>query len=291
MITLRNIRRILCAGGVIAGLTLVAGQAQAAASLWFGNDGAGTDYHTTTSGALLGTVSQSLTGAAWDGSTLYLGDPAATIFTDTLAGVSKSPVSFTIPVLGGPAEDMAWDSKRNQLVRVFHTNGTSGEIEIFTKTGTVISSFALPTTDPTGTLTGTMGALGVAYDSTRDQLDISYCNVGCGAPGGVIEAYDPVTLAFLGTVFTSSTEYLGGLGYQRSTDTLWVGGFDPSFGYFVEHAMRDGTVLSRFGSAVFPDGLEFVSVPEPATWAVMLVGVTGLGASLRRRRSAQARAA
>jgi hypothetical protein len=238
---------------------------------------------------LLGTVSQSLTGAAWDGSTLYLGDPAATIFTDTLAGVSKSPVSFTVPVLGGPAEDMAWDSKRNQLVRVFHTNGTSGEAEIFTKTGTVISSFALPTTDPTGTLTGTMGALGVAYDSTRDQLDISFCNVGCGALGGVVEAFDPVTLTMLGTVFTSDSAYLGGLGYDRATDTLWVGGFDAG-GLFVENRMRDGTILSRFASSVFPDGMEFIAVPEPGTWAVMLVGLAGLGASLRRRRSADARA-
>jgi hypothetical protein len=280
---------LFAASALAAGLVLAAAPAHASATLWFGNDGAGTDFHTTTSGAVLGTISESLTGAAWDGSTLYVGDPGATIEKKTLAGAAL-PGTFTIPALGSPAEDMAWDSKRHELVRVFHIgSGNQGYIERFDASGNVISSAALPTVDPTGTLTGTMGALGVAYDSLRDELDISFCNEGCGAIGGVIEAFHPTSYAMLGTVFTSATQYLGGLGYQHSTDTLWVGGADAG-GAFVEHAMRDGTVLSRFASSVFPDGMEYAATPEPATWASMLLGFGVLGLAARRRRTA-ARAA
>lgn len=32
-----------------------------------------------------------------------------------------------------------------------------------------------------------------------------------------------------------------------------------------------------------PSGVSYVAVPEPATWAVMLIGFTGMGAVLRRR--------
>jgi hypothetical protein len=275
------------AGGLFASIVLSGAAANAADSLWFGNDGAGVDFHTTLNGTVIGTINESLTGAAWDGSNLFVGDPGVTIEKKTLAGAAL-PGTFTIPALGSPAEDMAWDSKRQDLVRVFHIgSGNQGYVEVFSRSGTVVASAALPTVDPTGTLTGTMGALGVAYDSRRDQYDISFCNEGCGAIGGVVEAFDPTTLSFVSTIFTSSTQYLGGLGYQRGNDTLWVGGAD-SGGFFVEHFLRNGTILSRFGSAVFPDGMEFIAVPEPATWASLLLGFGLLGLAARRRRATAA---
>ena len=288
MKTKQPIGRLLLAGGLATSFALAHTPANAAASLWFGNDGAGTEFHTTTGGAVLGTISESLTGVAWTGSTLYVGDPGTSIEAKTLAGGSK-PGSFTVAAPGSPAEDMAWDSSSHQLYRVFHIGaGNQAYIESFTTAGVVTSTFALPTADPTGTLTSTMGALGVAYDSTRNQLDVSFCNEGCGALGGVIEAFDPTTMAMLGTVFTSSTAYLGGLGYDAATDTLWVGGADSS-GSFVEHTLRDGTVLSRFASSVFPDGFEFIAdVPEPATWALMICGFGLAGAALRRRETTSA---
>src|SRR5271157_4949831 len=49
-------------------------EAANAGTLWFGNDYGGTDYHTTTTGTVLGTINESLTGVAWDGTTLFVSD-------------------------------------------------------------------------------------------------------------------------------------------------------------------------------------------------------------------------
>jgi hypothetical protein len=43
--------------------------------------------------------------------------------------------------------------------------------------------------------------------------------------------------------------------------------------------------------AALLDGVSLAAVPEPATWAVMLIGIAGLGAVARRRRNAAAAAA
>jgi hypothetical protein len=280
----RNRTHFLAAAAAVAALAAVTSPAKAGGTLWFGNDGAGTEFHTDLNGNVIGTVKQSITGVAWTGSTLYMGDPGANIFAKNLDGTPK-PGNFTTPVLGSPSEDMAWDSKRHDLVRVYHFALASGEIQVFNTSGGVINSAALMSVDPTGTLTTPMGALGVAYDSKRDQFDVSFCNNGCGAIGGVVEAYDASTLAYVGTLFTSTTSYLGGLGYDPATDTLWVGG-DNANGVFVDHMTRDGTILSGFGGfGVFPDGMEFISssVPEPSAWVLMLLGVAGLGLALRVR--------
>jgi len=42
-------------------------------SLWFGNDTAGTDFHTDLAGTTLGTLAIESTGVAWDGTNLYFG--------------------------------------------------------------------------------------------------------------------------------------------------------------------------------------------------------------------------
>ncbi|PYT23174.1 MAG: hypothetical protein DMG58_28570 [Acidobacteria bacterium] len=143
--------------------------------------------------------------------------------------------------------------------------------------------FPLSPIDPDGILTP-LGALGIAYDSTRDQLDISYCQVGCGAFGGVVIAYDPDTLAPIGEVFRSIDSYIGGLGYDPSTDTLWAGGEDRS-GFKVTHYSRTGTDLLHFSASVFGDGMEFIpaAVPEPGTFGLMALFLAG--AALRFRKA------
>jgi hypothetical protein len=136
------------------------------------------------------------------------------------------------------------DPNLHELFRIFHFNSTSGYIEGFSTSGAVISSFALPSVDPTGTLTSAMGAIGLAYDSLRNQLDISFCNHGCGAIGGVVEAFNPINMAYDDTLFTSTSSYFGGLGYETATDTLWIGG-DDAGGFYVAHVQRDGTVEAQ----------------------------------------------
>ncbi len=49
-----------------------------------------------------------------------------------------------------------------------------------------------------------------------------------------------------------------------------------------------GTPANNLPPVAFLDGVSLTAVPEPATWAIMLMGFAGLGAALRARRRAVA---
>lgn len=81
---------------------------------------------------------------------------------------------------------------------------------------------------------------------------------------------------------------------SNTVDKVWLSGLDPntpiiSIGSLDEVALVDPTngdvgqvLLSGLSG---PHGLDFISnVPEPSTWAMMLVGFGGLGAALRLAR-------
>ncbi len=78
-----------------------------------------------------------------------------------------------------------------------------------------------------------------------------------------------------------------------TVDKVWLSGLDPNtpivaIGGLDEVALVDpatGDVEQALLSGlVSPHGLDFVPVPEPSTWAMMLVGIGGLGAALRLAR-------
>jgi uncharacterized protein (TIGR03118 family) len=97
--------------------------------------------------------------------------------------------------------------------------------------------------------------------------NFSYINAG-------INAFDPVTGAFLGTIPINA-----GLG--NTPGGLWALGFgvggsngDPNTLYFTDGI--NGETNGLFGA--------ISAVPEPATWAMMLIGFAGLGFAFRQSR-------
>jgi len=80
-----------------------------------------------------------------------------------------------------------------------------------------------------------------------------------------------------GRSFESNTFGLNSVGVHTSGDDFWNSSF---FGANFTNANNEG-VFPTFSSGV--EGSEG-AVPEPATWAMMLVGFGGLGAAMRRQR-------
>ncbi|HEY2009002.1 MAG TPA: PEPxxWA-CTERM sorting domain-containing protein [Rhizomicrobium sp.] len=79
----------------------------------------------------------------------------------------------------------------------------------------------------------------------------------------------------------------------NTVDKVWLSGLDPNtpivaIGGLGEVALVDpttGDVESALLSGLdSPHGMDFVPVPEPSTWAMMLIGFGGLGAALRLAR-------
>jgi uncharacterized protein (TIGR03118 family) len=108
--------------------------------------------------------------------------------------------------------------------------------------------------------------------------------VGNFGGDGRINAYDPTTGAFIGTLD-------GKNGAPLSIPELWgltigddgPGGGSPNFLYFTAGLKDESHGL--FGSL---SPAVFAAVPEPSTWAMMLLGFTGLAfAGYRRARHAR----
>jgi hypothetical protein len=87
------------------------------------------------------------------------------------------------------------------------------------------------------------------------------------------------------------TTYLSGAVSQSYSLSSIGGGYNnyPSFSAYVfDHAC--GVYYCDGGGGESAINYAFVAVPEPATWAMMLVGVGGLGAAMRSQRRKQAAA-
>ena len=258
--------------------TLAGFQGRAFAGLWLGNDTVGDVFQTSTTGAVITDLKNlPVTGIAFDGASLYFADPSGN-FTKRTADGATILSSFSIPS-GDTGEDLAWDSKRKVLWRIVHTN----VLQEINPSGSLITSFMIPTGD---SVLGTLGGLGIAYDSKRDELDVSFCSAGCSSlAAGLVDRVNPATGLVLGMLFRTTGFATGGLGYDPAADSLWVGDLTT-----VRNMSRTGTVLSSFtrlSPGAFVDGLEFVaSVPEPSSVVLFgsglaLLAVTGI---LRHRR-------
>jgi len=262
----------LSGGAVFLAMAFIA---PARADLWLGNDAGGDVFRTTNSGGVVTDLpGLPVTGIASDGSSLYFADRVGN-FTKRTADGSTILDSFTV-ASGDTGEDLAWDTNRDVLWRIVHTNVLQ---EINPATHSLVNSFNIPTADP---ILGTLGGLGVAYDGTRDELYVSFCSVGCSSlAAGLVDIVDPSTGLVSGTLFRTSGFATGGLGYDPSTDSLWVG--DETI---VRNMSRAGGVLSSFNRPQpggFVDGLEFVpAVPEPSFYFLVLLGLAFIIAAHRQ---------
>ncbi|HZZ30512.1 MAG TPA: PEPxxWA-CTERM sorting domain-containing protein [Phenylobacterium sp.] len=202
---------------------------------------------------------------------LYAGDPS---------GGEINKVSYTGQLLGTIAvpgiataccnEDMIWTG-----TQLYHAQYGDGIQQIDINTGAVLSNQAQP------------DVVGMSY--VGGQIWITHWGAH------EVGIWDPTTNTFTAEFSTPSTA--GGLAYDAADGIMWVG---LGGGSVVPYTL--GGVALNAGFKPFGDigdtidGLAFLGeatgggVPEPSTWALMLLGFGSLGAALRNRRSVAAAA-
>ncbi len=125
-------------------------------------------------------------------------------------------------------------------------------------------------------------------------------NAWSSATAVQIDSYSPTVTGLPGTPFLIS-DYAASLGFMITQNIFLViddqivdGVYQISGGYFDLNVQAGGygynslvspDAQSRVQNLQGLDGLSFSAAPEPATWAMMLVGFGALGAALRSRRS------
>lgn len=149
------------------------------------------------------------------------------------------------------------------------------------------------------------GALLVAGSASAMVLDFNFSNGTDSASGQFTTGPGSYPLAIIGITGTFDGSPITGLsGYAGSDNTLYqptplyfsLAGvsFSSVGGDYNIYAYNGGDYLLK--SSVDPVGYPangqvlttaMVSVPEPATWSLMLLGVFGLGGALRRGRQAR----
>ena len=158
------------------------------------------------------------------------------------------------------------------------STGTSGEIALrFHQTGV-----AAPASDSAGVYSFALGTTPISFDWYLEPANRNYAltssitvaNVGTGQTA----SYNPF--------FVGNDNFTDGSSFQNSARLnfgfLLGAGFTPNVDstYSVTFA-NNGDSLTTF--AKLGAGATTGAVPEPATWAMMLIGFGAAGVSLRRR--------
>lgn len=150
-------------------------------------------------------------------------------------------------------------------------------------TVTAAATLGFPTTPNT-----TPGLLGSSSSGSLSELRADFLSTLTGTVSVDLGDYnaDP-DLLFL-ELFDAGSASLGftslaTLDSDVTMHTLTLSGANIAFAVFGSRAP------SISGSSVFADNFTFINgaVPEPATWAMMLLGFGAIGVSIRRRRPAQ----
>ncbi len=158
-----------------------------------------------------------------------------------------------------------------------------------------VSGVTFSTVSPTGTLTfpttpnSTSGLLATFSSGAFSELRADFMSALTGTVSVDLGDFgaDP-DLLFL-ELFDGGATSLGftSLAASASDSTLFTLTLSGSNIAFAIFGSRSPSVS---GSSVFADNFTFIStgaVPEPASWAMMLLGFGAIGVSLRRRRPPQ----
>ena len=182
---------------------------------------------------------------------------AVTVFSGTLTGPAESPPN-TSPGIGQTLVSI--DPVTHQLTLTVNFSGLVPTTSTGAPSGTTASHIHAATTLP---FTGTAGV--------ATQLP-SFVGFPLGVNSGSFSA----TFNTLDPLFYNPAYVTANGGTTASAETALFG------------AIGSGRAYLNIHTNAFPSGeirSFLVAVPEPATWAMMLLGFGAIGATMRRRRA------
>lgn len=120
---------------------------------------------------------------------------------------------------------------------------------------------------------------------TRDILSVAG-NVGADVVSGIVpNSNQPDPYDFAGTPFIFDDVFIPSGPYFTEYGVLFRGISGSTYNIFHADGLDFLYEVNPAGrSASFNEGVVTASVPEPATWAILLTGIFGTGVVLRRRR-------
>ena len=212
--------------------------------------------------------------------TRYLLAASAIGLISTAASAQVTNGGFEAPVISGPCcNTVPTDSLPGWGVTVGNVNVVNGMFNGTSSPGPNLAYELNQYLDLVGQ--GGTGGISQSLTLTPGQaynLTFAYSNNGF-APNESTSASAAFSIDGLAGTVSHSTANSTNLDWQIFTGTFVAGGTDTLSFTNLTGGPNEGILL---------DAISVAAVPEPATWAMMLLGFGGMGLAMRQRRSAVA---